>query len=293
MTNLVPGRDREVSVTALPGPLTPARLRAAFVGREAYRRTRYLVVRDGDACAVARVDRADERSLFAPITALEVLAGPDDCAVVDAPTVDTAVPSALAAAARQAPEARCVVVNGRYGHTSFICDPAPVRVRIADAVPPEPPKLADQVHRVLQVAEDLPPVEPVVHLIDLRERAATAPGRSYLFPCRAGGLDLPHADVAFLDERPPRRDWTLVGCTRSEELHRWCYGGAPTQVVDTCPARLAGSDVLPTLTKCCLLERGVQVGEGVVTVPWGATLEEVREALQAITRVMEPTWAPG
>jgi hypothetical protein len=40
-----------------------------------------------------------------------------------------------------------------------------------------------------------------------------------------------------------------------------------------------------TLTKCCLLERGVELEDGRATVPWGANLDEVRAALRWLTGV--------
>jgi hypothetical protein len=79
-----------------------------------------------------------------------------------------------------------VIVRGLYGHVSFILDPAPVRIRVLEVVPPWPPKLVDQLKRVLDVAEDLPPVELVPELVDLRDLAARRPAARYLFPCRAG-----------------------------------------------------------------------------------------------------------
>src|SRR5262249_9437403 len=86
-----------------------------------------------------------------------------------------------------APQARCVIVRGRYGHVSFIADPAPVRVTVVEVVPPRPAKLVDQLTRVLDLAEDLPPVELVPELVDLAELAGSRPSGHYLFPCRAGG----------------------------------------------------------------------------------------------------------
>jgi hypothetical protein len=38
----------------------------------------------------------------------------------------------------------------------------------------------------------------------------------------------------------------------------------------------------PTLLKCCLYERGVRREGASVVVPWGAALEEVREALREL-----------
>ena len=36
------------------------------------------------------------------------------------------------------------------------------------------------------------------------------------------------------------------------------------------------------LTKCCLLERGIDVNGTTAVVPWGANLDEVRAALRAL-----------
>src|SRR5262249_28342253 len=70
---------------------------------------------------------------------------------------------------------------------SFIADPAPVRITVVEVVPPRPAKLVDQLTRVLDLAEDLPPVELVPDLVDLAELAGSRPAGHYLFPCRAGG----------------------------------------------------------------------------------------------------------
>jgi hypothetical protein len=233
-----------------------------------------------------------------------VIARPDETAFVEAPETDTAVPTQMArVAARQAPGARCVVVRGRYGHVSFILDPAPVRIRVVEVVPPWPPKLADQLNRVLDLAEDLPPVELVPHLVDLDELAATRPSRHYLFPCRAGrpAQDQPRSagEVSYLDEIPQRAPWTLVGCARSKSIHDWFYGD-DVPVVDMCPRRLAESDsalgnqaladggTAAVITKCCLLEHRVSAEAGLVVVPWGASLAQILEGLRLALTAGQP-----
>jgi hypothetical protein len=178
-----------------------------------------------------------------------------------------------------------VIVRGRYGHVSFILDPAPIRVRVLEVVPPWPPKLVDQLTRVLDLAEDLPPVELVPELVDLRDLAGRLPADRYLFPCRAGQGSHdpkgPVTPVSYLDEIPEREPWTLVGCARSRSIHDWFYGGdVPT--VDMCPRNLAaaGEPVKGLLvTKCCLLEDRVAADGGTVVVPWGASLAQIREGL--------------
>lgn len=293
MGNLIPRRYRGVSVARVEVPLTEADLRGHFLGREAYRRTEFIVAsRDGRA-AVLGVDKASEDPLFSPITGVRLLAGPEETALVTAPEVDTAVPTQMArAAAAHAPGARCVVVRGRYEHVNFILEPSPIPVRVVEVVPPEPPKLVDQARRILAVAEDLPPADLRPEVVDLTDLAASVPAGEYLFPCRGSGAAPPGAAVHYLDERPSRRDWVLVGCARSREIHRWFYGDEP-RGVEMCPRELsAGADV-PTLTKCCQLELGVERDGRLVVVPWGASLEEVREGLGALLRAAEPAWAPA
>jgi hypothetical protein len=295
VSNLVPGRYREVAVAAVEGDLTAEGLERHFLGREAYRRTRYVVARHGDATAVVEVSKADDGPLLSPIVAVRVLALPGECALVDAPEVDTGVPTQLALAARElAPAARCVVVQGRYRHVSFILEPAPVAVRVVEVVPPEPPKLVDQARRVLALAETLPPIELVPALVDLTDLARERRAPRYLLPCRGSGIRLDGAEVRFLDERPGKEDWVLLGCDRSRELHRWFYG-EDADTVDLCPRRVAGrlDGPAPVLTKCCLLEEHVEREGGTVTVPWGASLDLVREGLERVAAIAEPAWSPA
>jgi len=297
--NLVPAQYRNVSVADVPVPLDEAALGGYLVGRPVYRRTRYLVVRNAGACAVMEVSKESELPLFSPVTAMTVIARPEETAFVDAPDTDTAIPTQLArAAAARAPGARCVIVRGRYGHVSFIAEPAPVRVRVVEVVPPWPPKLVDQLERVLDLAEDLPPVELVADLVDLTSLARTQPAGHYLFPCRAGSASqagLGAADVSYLDEIPERKPWTLVGCARSRSIHDWFYGGeVPT--VDMCPRNLAdrtGQTPTPTLTKCCLLEDRVSSDDGLVVVPWGASLAQIRDGLRLVLAAGRPAPQPG
>jgi len=312
--NLVPARYRSISVASVPVPLDEDSLRAYFLGRPAYRRTRYIVVRAGAPdrptpdrddrnrkTAVIEVTKRSDAPLFSEITSLTLIAGPEQTVFVDDPEVDTGVPSSLArAAATRAPQVRCVVVRGRYGHVGFIADPAPIRVTVVEVVPPHPAKLVDQASRVLDLAEDLPPIELVPELTDLGVLAASHPAGHYLFPCRAGTASAGEA-VSYLDEIPPRADWTLVGCARSRAIHDWFYGdeapGPP--VVDMCPRNLArqvrarAGEPAVILTKCCLLEDEISVADGLVVVPWGASLAQVTQGLARAAEAAAPACPAG
>jgi hypothetical protein len=251
-----------------------------------------VVVRNGDQTAIVHVQKQSDEALFAPITGVRLLAGAAECAYVADPDVDTALPGALARAAlTHAPDKRGVVVQGRYGHVSFIIDPAPLQISVHDVVPPYPAKLCDQVRRLLDVAEDLPPIDVVAHTVELAELARSRPSLSYLLPCRGGGFSVAGTRTAYLDERPQRESWILIGCERSQQIHEYCYGTRADQV-DLCPRhrpRTAG----PGLTKCCLLEEHIEHDDGWVVVPWGASLAQIREALDVLVNIWEPSWAPG
>ena len=289
----MPGAYRGVAVTSFDGELDEGSLSRHFVGREAYRRTRFIVVRNSDETAIVAVQKESEEPLFSPITALQLLVGPAECAYVEDPEVDTAVPTALARAAlSQAPGKRGVVVQGRFAHVSFIIDPAPLRVTVREVVPPYPPKLLDQAQRVLGLAETLPPIELVPDVVEFDQLAQRTTATSYLLPCRGGGVSIEGATVRYLDERPAREAWLLLGCERSEQIHESFYGERAPQV-DICPRKRSGGGGA-TLAKCCLLETHNEVdADRTVVVPWGASLALIADALATLAREWEPTWAPA
>ena len=357
--NVTASRYRQVSVAAVDS-LDPDDLVACFTGREAYVKTRFVVARlrdRPDQIALVELARDNSADLFSPAPAARVLARTEECGYVRDDRADLGIASHLAAAARRCPDARCVVVEGRYSHVSFILNPDPIDLTVVDVVPPVPSKLADQVRRVLDVAEDLPPVAVTERVIDSRELLAEArqpspepqenrqrtalsaavspPGRGQspepqvLVPCRGGGIDIDSAAVSYLDERPELAGaWTLLGCQRSRQIHDWFYGAEPAEVVDWCPRRFVGAaadrpatvdhpatgpdtpdsaDRLPgttavasgptdpgelVLSRCCLLEEGVERRDGAVWVPWGATLAEVRRAVELLVDERAGAWTP-
>ena len=97
-------------------------------------------------------------------------------------------------------------------------------------------------------------------------------------------MDVPGATVSYLDEVPPREDWTLLGCARSRAIHDFLYDG-PVRQIDTCPRTLSRNVQIPPgevlLIKCCLLEEHIESEGRTVVVPWGATFGQLREGLEA------------
>lgn len=306
--NIVPSKYRQVSLSLMDEGQGPCDLDAdtlieLFTGREAYMRTRFVVVRCGDDHALIEVARqppgAEGEELFSDIEAVRVLAGPEDCAYVEDPDVDVGIPSQLARVAEKHPETRCVIVEGMYSHVSFLLNPQPFRLNVLDIVPPGPSKLLDQAQRLLDVGEDLPPIVLTSEEVDSRrllrdDRGAAARDAAILLPCRVTGDDLDGAPVHFLDQRPPHDDWVLLGCQRSQQIHGWFYD-EPATAIDTCPRRFLNAErdqAGPTLTRCCLLQEGMESRGRTVLVPWGSSLAEVGAAIHQSLDAEGFQWTP-
>ncbi len=280
-------------------PLEEGPVKEMLLSREAYRRTEFIVLRgDGGATALVGVDCASREALFNPITAVEWLAGPGDCAYAVRPDVDTANATALAEVAlsgrRSASGLRCRrPVSACELHRPGVFPRGAAHRRGA-----RPGRHGCSIWptRPIAIDEDLPPVRLVPELLDVRTLAAAmpdnprgsgvSPEKHWLLPCQGAGLDLP-GTVDYLDQRPARADWTLVGCERSRQLHRWFYGDEPDRQVELCPDRLIpAGDGAATLLRCCLLERGLRVEGNRAVVPWGTNLGEVQTALRALTGIV-------
>jgi hypothetical protein len=253
----LPERYREVSVTDVDVPLEAGPLRDLLTSRPVYRRTRYVVVRRGGQAALVEVVKTTTTPLFCPVEDAVLLAGPEETT---------------------------------YLHR-LVLDPAPVRLRVLDVAPPWPAKLLDQVVRVLDTAEDLPGILPLPQVVSLEELLPDQPAGHYLLPCRGGDMDVPGAQVSYLDEVPPKADWTLLGCARSRAIHDFFYDG-PVPQIDTCPRALAKDVELGPgevlLTKCCLLEEHIETEGRTVVVPWGASFAHLREALNTAVELADP-----
>jgi hypothetical protein len=278
---------RGLSVQEVDAPLTQDGIERLLSHREIYRRTAFLVLRSNGQTALAAVRPKDPDPLFSPVAEVRLLSGPAATAWIDEPAADVGNASSLAmtALAHRRDGVLAYVVRGRFEHVNFIWRPAPVAIRVTEVIPPHPPKLLAMAEQVVDYDEDLPPVELTLDAVDVRDLAKAHPAAHYLLPCRGSGL--PNGpDVSFLDTHPPyHADWLLIGCDRSRQFHQHFYGTDPPRV-DLCPrARAAGPPGAPLLTKCCLLERGIEVNGTTAVVPWGANLDEVRAALRAICGV--------
>jgi hypothetical protein len=283
---------RGLSVQEVDFALTEAAVLGHLRDREVYRRTDFLALRHRGETVLVAVRKASLDPLFSPVIEARVLSGPDETAWVESADTDVGNATALAQAAD--PAARASVVLGRFQHVNFIWEPAPIAVRVTEVVPPYPPKLFAQAQQVVAYDEDLPPVELVLDAVDVHRLATENPAPEYLLPCRGSGTDL-GAPASFLDTRPAHRgDWTLIGCERSVQFHRHFYGDEPPRV-DLCPRKRVEADGAAgfTLTKCCLIERGLEVTGETAVVPWGTSLDEIRDGLRRLLLPLAPEAVQG
>jgi hypothetical protein len=274
---------RGLSVQDVAFDLTESAVRDALIGKEAYRRTEYLALRNGDAAALVCITKASAEPLFSPITDLRMVAAPAEVVSVHSPETNVANASALArvAAAHRSPGATVYLVTGQYEHVNFIWRPAPIQIRVLEVTPPQPPKLLSMAQQCVDFDEDLPPIELVPDIVDLNELVRRSKAERPLLPCRGSGMsEMGYAD--FLDTRPPYQDgWTLIGCERSRAFYEHFYDREPRQV-DICPRRRELPQQTLVLAKCCLRESGVERAGNRAEVAWGASIEDVRRALHCL-----------
>jgi hypothetical protein len=325
--NIMPAKYRSVAV-ATHDTLEPKALCTHFVGREAFMRTRFIVVRCGEQTALIETARPDSNDLFSTIAEVRVLAGADESVYVHSPETDVGIASQMAiVAATFAPagsRVRCVVVEGKYSHVSFLLNPKQLRIRVLDIVPPAPSKLADQSQRLLDTSEDLAPILLITEEVDSRDLLESATilrdttfasddpagvghvspdigqlggvstTRPVLLPCQVSESALEADAVRFLDQRPVHEDWTLLGCQRSQQIHTWFYG-EEAPMIDTCPRQFLTDERDnhgPTLTRCCLLQEGIERRGRTAIVPWGSSLAEVRAAIMHLIDSEGAVWTP-
>jgi len=284
--NFVPLPYRCVSFQPYDGEMDADVIEQYLLNREVYRRTDIIILHNSrQEYAVAAVQRAGSETLFGPVERLEILALPDDCVFIQDSNTDPANRSALAklAVKQGVSHEQTAIVVGAFDHINIIHHPNPMRLRVLEVVPPEPPKLYHMIEQVLSYA-DLPPIMLELETIDLRDLAGTVTPEAYLVPCRSGGLTHLRAPVYFLDERPEqRKNWTLLGCERSLQFHRHYYGDEPPRV-EMCPRKLLKPDGKATILKCCLLEYDIEQEDNLIIVPWGTDLNMIEKALRQLSR---------
>jgi len=168
-----------------------------------------------------------------------------------------------------------------FSHVSFLKAERLLDLRVLDVVPPSPSKLSVLVERALSSGLVERPIIPSYVDVDImeKERMVRTPG--VIFPCRASGLSS-EKRMFYLDETPTIDvESTLIGCDLSRRIFQHIYR-RPIESLDICPQNLAPRDGVPTIVKCCKVKEGCVIEGSVASVPWGATMMDVVQALQAL-----------
>lgn len=279
--NLVPLPYSRIAVQHVDFALNGSELRSFLVGKKAWFETDYVVFRRGSDCAIAEVQKAERKDLFCEITGVGIVSLPNASRWIDDFTVDTGNPSALAEKARALglTDSQTLVVNGLYEHVNFIHRPQPTLLDVFDLAPPEPPRLLDMARRVLG-SRNFPAVVLIPHIQSIPEMVRHLGDKPLLFPCGVSQLKA-MARAFYLDERPSRQDWVLVGCERSQQIHYHIYGDAPPRI-ELCPQKLFTADGRLALMRCCMIEKSFNLSGHVAIVPWGAELSLIEDAIRAL-----------
>ena len=128
-------------------------------------------------------------------------------------------------------------------------------------------------------------------IIDMAEKVSEVRTGAVMFPCRVSNL---HADIpfCFLDDAPEDPgDVTLIGCHLSQRIFRSLYD-RDVPFVNVCPSDYVEPGV-KTIVKCCKVKQGHELDGDLVRVPWGATVPEVVDAINALFSPDSPQRACG
>ena len=270
---------KDVSMHDVDIPLDREHISELMRGWTAYVRTDDLVLRNGDSYAVVRLVKSQEPGLFRKVVDFEILSLPEETVYVEEPDMDVLNTPALAALQARHP-GKAVVVRGMFSHINFIKDIEPLRLMVVDNVPPSPAKLGVLVDVALGSGFVDHPIVKEERIIDMAEKVSEVRTGAVMFPCRVSNL---HADIpfCFLDDAPEDPgDVTLIGCHLSQRIFRSLYD-RDVPFVNVCPADYVEPGV-KTIVKCCKVKQGHELDGDVVRVPWGATVPEVVEAINAL-----------
>ena len=281
MKNLVPLPYSRIAVQMAAFDLDETAIREFLRGKQVWFETDYVVFRHGEQCAIGRIEKTAPKDFFSQITSVEIVSLPSATCWVDDSSVDTGNPSALAEKANSLGmgPSETLVVNGLYEHVCFIHRPAPAVIDVFDLSPPDTPRLLDMARRVLAY-KTFPPTIIRPHVQRIPDLASNVSGKALLFPCGISQLKR-MMNAFYLDERPERHDWVLVGCERSRQIHHHLYGEDCPRI-ELCPRKLFDPGNALALMRCCMVEKKVELSGRIAFLPWGAELPLVEEALAAL-----------
>lgn len=276
---IIPMHCREVSLWKVDFKLDANTIRRKLKDKEAYTRTKYVVLKKGKQYAVVELKKTKRRTLFNDITSVKIISLPKDTTFIEDPEVDVLSKPLLADRASKSKK-ETVIVRGLFEHISFVHKLKFKEIRIVEVAPPFPPKLTTLVKMALSTEEIETPVRIVEEIIDIRELAKKVKTKEIVFACEAGGLKIPKKKSLYIDRNPSIKNATIVGCDLTKRVAKHLYG-KDLLFIDMCPRKLVTESRIPTLVKCCELQTTGFTKDGkLAMVPWGAKVTDVVGAMK-------------
>ncbi|MDD1756833.1 MAG: hypothetical protein LUQ39_08385 [Methanomassiliicoccales archaeon] len=278
---MLPDHCKDVSVRDVDFHLTKDSILEAAKGKKAYTRTEFLILRHRGEAAIVHVEKEEGVELFRPIKEIEILALPEDTVFVKDDAMDVLNRSEMARLARQHP-GKYVIVQGLFNHVSFIGSDEAEDLVVFDVVPPHPAKLSVLVDKALSAGLVHRPVVTIIRTIDLNDLETEVATPTVMFPCRASGITSDRK-VLYLDETPKLEgEVTLIGCDLSRRIFQHIYRKGPAAFRTMCPREMAPKGKGKRIVKCCRVREGFEIDGDMAIVPWGATVQEVAAAINAL-----------
>ncbi|MCL2333443.1 MAG: hypothetical protein FWC52_01475 [Candidatus Methanoplasma sp.] len=245
-----------------------------------YVRTEYFVLKNGNELATVRVDRSEPEGLFRKVTGVEVISLPKDTVFVRDPSIDVLNVPAVASVQEKYP-GKTVVIEGMFSYMSFISGMRPLKLRAIDNIPPGPSRLRILVDKALSSGMIEHPIIPEFVDMDLEDKIKYVKTEAVMFPCRVSGLkaEMPYY---FLDRAPEvKHDVTLIGCSLSNRIYQAIYD-RDVPLINVCPVDAVPKDGTKTIVRCCTVKNGHEIDGNIAKVPWGTTVPEVIDAINAL-----------
>ncbi|MCL2510241.1 MAG: hypothetical protein FWF07_04090 [Methanomassiliicoccaceae archaeon] len=271
---------KDISLHDVDFSLTEKNISESVLKWEIYVRTEYLVLRNDEEYAVLRILKKGSEGLFRKVSGVEIVSLPKDTVFVRDPSVDVLNLPALASVQERYP-GKTVVVEGMFSYINFVSGLRTLRLRAIDNIPPEPSRLRILVDRALSSGLVDHPVIPEYVDIDLEENLKFVRTEAVMFPCKVSGMK---ADIPFyfLDKAPEvKHEVTIIGCDLSRRIFRTLYG-KDVPFINVCPADAVPDDEVRTIVRCCTVKEGFEIIGNVAKVPWGATVPETINAINAL-----------
>ncbi len=177
---------------------------------------------------------------------------------------------------------KAVIIEGMFSHINFVKDMDFVPLKVIDLIPPEPSKLRYLVNLALSTGMVDRPVVPEYIDINLNTIDPGNESDLVMFPCETSGAESDR-EFCFLDQLPELDDRriSLIGCNLSKRIFDEYYGKG-VKFIDICPKDRIHDRDTRTIVRCCRVKEGYELDGNIVQVPWGVTVPELIDALNAL-----------